>query len=241
MEEKIHPIEEIIILDEENPILANSKTKLTLEIKNDLEFYIFGCAKALTAVSSAIEKSRLSLSFLDIKHIKKITSTDHSQADHIELLVEHTIIRVQSVYDRTLIFVNKLLDLGISNESINHNLLITNEKVKKYSLDKKLKNINKACQEYKNIRNTVIHHDRYTEEALDRLGLVIKADHLSRKNNGKEFINPRVLNRHIKDYLTFKKSDLEIYINQIEQKIHDLFNSAIPVYKAYKEKIRALK
>lgn len=236
----MHEIDEKIILDKESPLFSAFKDigKIGVSIDTELSEYILACAKALTAISSCMDKARLSLSFLDINHLEFIAAEDRSRGDYIELLVENTIIRVQSIYDRTLIFTNRLLDLGISNESINHNLLVTNEKVIAHGLDSKLKAINKACKEYREIRNTVIHHDRYSEEELDRLALVMKADHLSRQDSGKPFVDAKTLKEFTDAYLTIKREDLSEYLELIEKRIHELYDSAIPIYFHYKDKMR---
>ncbi|WP_350025809.1 Cthe_2314 family HEPN domain-containing protein [Pseudomonas fulva] len=236
----MHKIDEIIILDEESPIRVGSKKikNFSIEIDSELSAYIFACSKALSAISSCLEKARLSLSFLDINHLNAIATTDRPRGDYIELLVENSIIRVQSIYDRTLIFTNRLLDLGISNESIDHTLIVTNEKVKGYKLDTKLKAISKACRDYRSIRNTVIHHDRYSEEELDRLALIMKADHLSRESSGKPFVDAETLKEFTDAYLTIKREDLSEYLDSIESRIFALYDSAIPIYIHYKEKMR---
>lgn len=236
----MHKIDEIIILDQESPLRSALKknNKIDISIETELAEYIFDCSKALSAISSCVDKAKLSISFLDINHLEVIASEDRSKGDYIELLVENIIIRVQSIYDRILIFINRLLDLGISNEYISHNLIVTNEKVKGHKLDVKLKSISKACREYRAIRNTVIHHDRYSEEELDQLALVIKADHLSRQNSGEPFIDANILKEFTNAYLTLKRKDLSDYLEIIENRINDLYDSAVPIYSHYKDKMR---
>lgn len=236
----MHAIEQTIILDDESPIFSalGEGNKLTVIIETELSGYILACSKALTAISSSLEKARLALSLLDIKHLEATTTEEQSRSNYIELLIENTIIRVQSIYDRVLIFTNRLLDLGISNESINHELLVTNEKVKIHELDAKLKAIRKACNEYRLIRNTVIHHDRYTEEELNQLTLVINADHLSRQTKGKSFVDSDTLKEITQAYLSIKREDLCAYLNDIEQRINEFYDASIPVYNHYKQKMR---
>ncbi len=154
------------------------------------------------------------------------------------MLIVNSIIRVQSIYDRVLILTNRILDLGISNEAINHNSLVTNEQVKRFGLVNKLKAINKVCNEYRLIRNTVIHHDRYTEEQLGLLQLRISTDYISKEANGKEFMPAGDLDALIDDFLVITKADLEGYITQITEKIDLLFDAILPVYKYQKNKLR---
>ena len=236
----MHQIEKSIILDEESPIRAAKTNNGTLELdlKNDLAIYILACSKSLGAVKSSMRKARLSLTLLEVGYLDSIAAKEHSKSDYIEILVENSIIRAQSIYDRTLIFTNKILDLGISNESINHNLLVTNENVKRFGLEGKLKAINKTCNDYRLIRNTVIHHDRYTEEQLDQLTLIINADQLSKEAGGKQFIDPETLNAFTQAYLNAKKEEFSKYLDDIESRLFELYDAILPVYFHYKENLR---
>jgi len=234
----MHAIEELIILDKESPLILK-RSKLTVSLENELDEYILSCSRALTSLSSSMDKARLSLSLLDIKHLESISSDEHPKSLYIELIIENSIIRVQSIYDRALILTNKLLDLGVSNDSINHNLIVTNEKVQKYGLHSKLRAIHKACNQYRLIRNTVIHHDRFTEDEFNQLSLVINADHMSRKLNRGEFIDRATLDELTQTYLDIKREDLSEYLDAIESRLGDYFDTAAPIYGIYKDKMRS--
>jgi len=237
----MHQIESAIILDEESPIFTAKPNNGSVEVDigNDLSAYILVCGKSLSAIKSSIDKARLSLTLLDSGYLNSIAAEDQSKSAYIEMLIENSIIRVQSIYDRTLIFTNRILDLGISNETINHNLLVTNEKVKKFSLESKLKAINKACNDYRLIRNTVIHHDRYTEEQLDQLTLIISTDQLSKEAGKGQFMDPEELSAITQSYLGAKKEELGTYLDGIENKLFELYDAILPVYNHQKDKLRA--
>ena len=237
----MHQIDKSIILDEESPLFTANVANENLEVAvdDDLSVYILVCSKSLSAIQSSIDKARLSLTLLDIGYLDSIAAEDYSKSAYIEMLIENSIIRVQSIYDRALIFTNRILDLGISNETINHNLLVTNENVKKFSLEGKLKAINKVCNDYRLIRNTVIHHDRYTEEQLNQLTLIISADQLSKEAGKGQFMDPDELNAITQAYLGIKKEELGKYLDGIEQKLFDLYDAILPVYNHHKDKLRA--
>lgn len=233
-------IEKEIILDKESPIFtvkADGQT-VSVDYKTYLDNYIVLCSKSLTAVTSAITKAELSLNMLNSDLLKKITEEPEFLSSNIEILIENSIIRVQSIYDRVLILVNRILDLGISNEAINHNSLVTNEHVNRSDLVSKLKAINKVCNDYRLVRNTVIHHDRYTEEQLGLLQLVINADYLSKEADGNEFMPSEVLDSLITKFLDITKSDLESYLTKIIEKVDVLFDAVLPIYDYQKNRIR---
>ncbi len=73
--------------------------------------------------------------------------------EYIEFHIENYIIRSRAVYDRVLIFTNNLCDIGMSKEYINHNAIITNQKVINYNLKPKLVSVNKVCGAYRIERN----------------------------------------------------------------------------------------
>ena len=142
----MHLFERMILLGGENHFLKKTKlvdSKLTLDLKSDFDYYHYACTKSYCSLSTALDKARMSIKLIDFKYIAIIDGEKYPAHSYVELFIENSIIRIQSIYDRVLIFVNKLLELGISNESINHNILVTNENVIKYGFDKKLKVLNK--------------------------------------------------------------------------------------------------
>ncbi|MBW3807755.1 hypothetical protein GL273_18480 [Aeromonas jandaei] len=189
----------------------------------------------MTNLENALNNARLSLSLLESDTLNAIAKDDLEKSDLIKLWIENSIIRVQSVYDRVLIFVNKVLDLGIDNKGISHESITTNDHVERFGLVSLIKAVNKSCAEYKCIRNKVIHHDRYTEEALDNLTLILDANHLSLATGKDELIAKGQLNLMVEAYLNTKQSELTDYLDGIEDKIHDLYEKIIPIYHHKKE------
>lgn len=64
--------------------------------------------------------------------------------DYIAFHIENYMIRSRAVYDRVLIFTNFLCGIGMPKERINHNAIVTNQKVIKFGLEPKLKSINRT-------------------------------------------------------------------------------------------------
>ncbi len=239
----MHDIESIIFLDKDSPLrkeYATNEGNAQVQLRNDLERYIYDSARALGKLSNGIEKARLSLSLLNLEHLNAIDSNDGEKAKYIEMIVENSIIRVQSVYDRVLIFVNAILDLGIHDECINHKLFVTNEWSKRYSLEKKIKAVNSACNDYRYIRNTVIHHDRYSEEDLDRITLFLQINHIQKQQNDKEFIDNELLKNITNDYLNTKQYELSEYLDKIENNIFKLYDELLKIYNHKKQMIKLM-
>lgn len=242
-ENTVHEIETLILLDEESPLMKreNISTKMGIAISysNDLERYILSVGKALSSLSSSVDKALLTLSLLEYRHLEQIThGNEQEKSAYIELLIENSIVRVQSIYDRAMIFTNRLLDLGMSNESIGHNVLVNNDHVKAYGLDAKLKAINKSCNEYRNVRNSVIHHDRYSDEAFDRLTMILQAENLLQKTKGTALIEPDLLNQVTANYLETKQDELVNYLSKIQDKLSELLTASVNVYVHKKDQLR---
>ncbi|MDF5237625.1 Cthe_2314 family HEPN domain-containing protein [Vibrio parahaemolyticus] len=227
-----------IVLDPENPLqtkkFSTEGGKFEFELPSYKDFYMLSSAKALSNLGSALKNARLSLALLESEALNAIAKDDLEKSDLIKLWVENSIIRVQSVYDRVLIFVNKILDLGIPNDGISHLAITTNDHVKRYELDNLIKAVNKSCKEYKYIRNTVIHHERYSEGLLDNLTLLLDANHMSLAAGKDELLPENQLNLMVNMYLSSKQSELTVYLDGIEEKIHALYDKCIPIYRHMK-------
>jgi len=177
----MHEIEKIILLDMDSPLRKITGLQSTPSIKTPYELYIWSCSKALSSLSSSIKKASLSLNLIEFTLINETAQSNEIKSSYIELVIENSIIRVQSIYDRVLILVNKILNIGLANDSVSHNAIVTNDHTKIWNIDNNLKKLNKLCGDYRLVRNTVIHHDRYSEEQLNQLTLVLEADWLSRE------------------------------------------------------------
>lgn len=204
----MHKILEEVFLDPDNPIQKGkiNPAEGSVVVSTYADIYMLNCGKALSAVDNSIISARLSLSLLSSSALNSIAESNRDKAEFIQLWVENSIIRVQSIYDRALILVNRIFDLGLADESISHNTIVCNEHVKNKGIDALLKSVNKKCNEYRYIRNSVIHHGRYSEEALDNVTLFLTTNHLSVENGGEAFLDQDVLDSIVKDYLNTKQS-----------------------------------
>ncbi|WP_457937327.1 Cthe_2314 family HEPN domain-containing protein [Aeromonas veronii] len=234
----MHKIMNEIVLDPDSPLqmrkFSTDGGKIKFELSQPKEFYMHSSAKALTNLDNSLKNARLSLKLLAPDTLNAISKDDFEKSELIKLWVENSIIRVQSVYDRVLIFVNKTLDLGIRNEGISHSSISQNEHVDRFGLDGVIKAINKSCKEYKFIRNKVVHHDRYTEEALDNLTLLLDANQMSLISGGTELLPRENLDSMVEAYLNMKQDELTAYLDGIEKEIHTLYDAIISIYKYMK-------
>ncbi|TDX26803.1 hypothetical protein DFO67_11568 [Modicisalibacter xianhensis] len=235
----MHEIKRAIILDKDSPLLREkfSTEEGAVILSNEQDEYMFSCAKALSNLEGSIQKAKRSLAFLDLDTLEAIAHNDETRADLIELWVDNSIIRTQSIYERSLILVNRVCYLGIANERISHENIVCNEHVRKFGVDGLIKSINKKCKEYRIIRNVVIHHDRYSEEELDNISLILRANQASKENGGEEIADESFIEQITRDYLSAKNVELTDYLRKIEGAIEELYDSLIPIYQRKKAEL----
>lgn len=180
-EDETLEIERAILLDSESPLNRVDLKNREVLIDNELEGYIFSCGQSLALVSSSIDKANLSIELLESSYKFLPEITKYSADEFIEFAIENYFLRSSAIYDRCLIFANRLLNLGIANESIKHELIVTNEHIKKFGLSEKLKTVSKRCTEYRVERNHIVHHGRYgSNEVFYGMSAIHKANSLQK-------------------------------------------------------------
>jgi len=233
-------IERAIILDKDNPILRIDPQTQELPIESELDEYIYGCSQGLSAISTAIEKIRIAILMLEQARDLLPKGSPFNESEHIEYAIENYFIRSSSLYDRCLIFANKLLNLGIANESIVHVLLVTNEHVKKNELSEPLKKIGKACREFSEDRNVIIHHGRYNDESFQTVSAVHKANQLSVENGSEPPFRKEVIDALTDKAISEKLIDFNEHLSKIETKVNDFYTAALPIYHEFKGRLKKL-
>ncbi|KAA0017438.1 hypothetical protein F0A16_12825 [Salinicola corii] len=228
-------IERAIILDEENPLKNIDTRSNQVPINSELDKYIYGCSQALSAISSAVDKVKISIIMLENSRDLLPKDSPYNEAEHIEYAIENYFIRSSCLYDRCLIFTVKLLDLGVANESVTHNVVVTNEHVKNNGLCKALKRISKACKEFSTERNKIIHHGSYNDESFLTVSAVHKANQLSVSNGAEPPFGQDVIDHFTNKAIEEKKVNFNAHLDKIQGEVHGFFIKALPVYISMKE------
>ena len=223
-------IEKTILFDEDSPIKKGKFKGFEMLCSNSLEHYVFMCGQSLSRVSSSIDKTRLSLAYLESSYTSPPVLEGSCPSDFIEYSIENFFIRSHGIYDRVLIFVNRLCDIGLADESISHNSIITNEHVKSYSLDATLKKLRKVCTEYRLERNTIIHHASYREETFDTFSMMHKVHSLADDAEAETLINSAVLHDVTNDYLNNYIEEFNGHLELISKALNDFYDVAEKVY-----------
>jgi len=226
----MHTIEQTIMLDKAYPIRKGNISNSAVNIENDLEMYIFCCGKALSLLTTSIDKSEQAI--LNLRFTENITdySSKYTHADHIEFAIENFFIRSHGIYDRALLFASQLLDTGIDKESINHQVIVTNVHVKKYGISDKLKKLRKICTEYRVERNQIVHHGRYAEESFDRISLIHKANDLQNTISNKVIFDSNELEQITSAFIDVQVEKFEEHLDAIKVEINEFYSLSEQVY-----------
>ena len=235
----LHNIHKAIFLDPNSPIQDIDATTGKFTLNNTLEEYIYNCSQSLGAIDRAVDKSQIAIQQVKtcISRIPK--NSDYTTADYMEYALENYIIRSRSIYDRVLIFIGSLLDIGVSNDSITHNLLITNRHVKNNNLDKLLKPIKKSCDTYQYKRNVIIHHDNLIDEEFDTVSMIINVNHLSAEDGRDEPFSKGKIKFYSKQIIDSRLKEYNANLKLITDNVLPLYESCEIIYM--KKKLQLLK
>src|SRR5690606_16623178 len=123
------------------------------------------------------------------------------------------------------------LNLGISNESIGHELIITNEHIKKYNLAEKLKSVRKKCTEYRVERNHIVHHGRYNgNENFYGMTAIHKANSLQLAMGVKSSFDQALIDEITREIIETQVSEFKSHLKSINSAVKALYEVALPVY-----------
>jgi len=200
----------------------------------EVQRYHVDCWKTCKSIFTSIKKLKIAEEC--IRQSYRYCENEHEVAEYIEFHIENYLIRSRSVYDRVLSFINYLCDIQMSKEHVNHVSIITNRKVKLSGLNNKLKEINKACEQYRVERNGVVHHDKYSDQELEWVDTARKAKYILKGNvesigiTDEQIINNTaiVISKHMQEF--------QLNTEKIRSAVNVLMDDAKKIYdhKSYK-------
>ena len=226
----MHDFEKVVLEDKANPLKKIDYEKKEIPIHNDLEEYVYICGRGVALLSASVDKAKISLEFL--KHSKNIIieNSEYTQDEYIEYAIENFLIRSHSIYDRALIFVSYLHNLGIDPEHIHHNIIVTNSHVKESGISEILKKMRRVCTEYRLERNEIIHQGRFCEEEFNQLSAIHKLNHFSAQRDEKPFLDHDILKNLTDDFVESYIEDFEDHLERIEENITKLYSRSMFIF-----------
>lgn len=225
-----HPIQELIMLDEQNPIRRISSSSREIALQSELERYIYGCAQGLSVIIASIDKAAFAIELIRQAN-SAIPDSIYTHAEQIEFAIENYFIRNGAIYDRALIFIGKLMDLGLADQAVGHELIVTNTHVIRYQLADALKSLKKISREHSVERNAIIHHRSYKDDSFNQVALIMNANSLMREA-GKEAPFPdEAVAELTQALLEDHTAEFEAHQRKVRESIVNLLDIASAVYK----------
>lgn len=214
-----HGILSLILLDNESPLLKRNLKQIEnsreLPVESEAEEYIFACGKGIIVVTTALNKAAFSIEILRTLPQSALNLPNFTLAEQIGFAIANYLIRSATVYDRAMIFVSKLLDLGIIDGSIAHELIVTNEHVVRAGLVPALKELRKACMSHREERNAIIHHRSYSEEEFDKLAMLHSAQALSLESGKTASFDAKIVEECTEGILSTRIEEFEKHLDAV--------------------------
>ena len=206
---------------------------------DEFQFYVHNVGFYLTHCLTWCKQLDASVEFLlNYDYSKKLNT---NRADHLIYNIENYFIRLNSVYDRVLQIVNAVFHLCINEESVNHNVVISNLKVAHRSkIKSEIKSVNKFLSDYAQKRNTLIHKHSWRDVKLRKIELFYVTNIEELKLTQKEKINLKSFRaRKLKEYISEKKIEFNDINIGLYNKLNSLFSSLKPEYLRQKQRIES--
>ncbi len=139
---------------------------------DEYQFYILRVGYSISHLITWLEQLEHAVHYLSNFSYSKNTKTiGINRAHHFIYNVENYLIRLQSIYDRTLQLTNNVFHLCIEESNISHSLIISNLKVSRTDIPKLLKSLRRSIDSKAQDRHAIIHKHSYQEKSLRRLEL----------------------------------------------------------------------
>lgn len=207
-----------------------------------VEFYILDIGNRWAHLLSWIEQLHHIPFYLNsFSPSKKMKAAEITRYKQILYNVENYIIRLASLYDRILLFVDSLFFIGNPQNRILHENIVNNIHVKMSSIKSNLKEINKIISKYKDERNVIIHRHSHLDKKLRHIEMfeLLLGDYIKEgdQNNHQDIISETKSLSRI--YINEKIEELNSLNKNIVNKIEELFNACILIYNEKKKELLA--
>lgn len=146
------------VLDDDYPPLDES------------QFYIVRVGYAVAHTLTWVDQLHQAVLFIgDFSYGRRLREEGVNRSHHLIFNVENYLVRLQSIYDRILQLTNSVFHLCISDELVNHSLVVSNLHVARTKVPQLLKALRKTIQGKAEDRNAIVHKHSYMEPKLRRL------------------------------------------------------------------------
>jgi hypothetical protein len=140
---------------------------------DELQFYIVRVGYAVAHTLTWVEQLHHAVLFIgNFGYGRQLRDAGVNRSHHLIFNVENYLVRLQSVYDRLLQLTNAVFHICMSDELVNHSLIVSNLHVARTKVPQLLKAVRKTIQGKAEDRNAIVHKHSYMDPKLRRLELL---------------------------------------------------------------------
>ena len=207
-----------------NPRLENRRSDLSKK-----EMFIVDTFHYVMEVLSKIETIDYEFIFLNPYPRNKLWEKMFNRIDYIEYHTECYLNNIIGIFDRYLLLINFLYDLGFQNKDVRYHLIISNEHIRKEQIKDNLENFNTALQNTRSLCNFTKHRGRLSDKNLDEMRMykfILGNNKIISKRKFELFYKVQLSHYISKQKIKIKKNN-----NNIRKFCDVLFNNLSGEYK----------
>ena len=227
-----------IILTKKSEIDPKTKKKKKTR-SSSREKFIIESFRLMHEILLKIEVLNYFPVFLNSYPKRPLWEKTFSHSDYLKYHTEIYLSNVVGILDRCLLFVNLIYNLGLKENFVKYELIISNKHIIGETVKKVLKLINEFLEKtnIKLLRNITQHRVRFSNEKLDEIStdeLILRS---APKLNPKErYVFNLVVKMNLRSYIGEKKKEAK-EINGHVVKLCDGF--FLSLFKKYEERLEA--
>ena len=139
---------------------------------NEQQFYITRVGFSLSHLLTWVEQLHHAVHFLaQFNYERRTKEAGVNRFHHLIYNVENYLVRLQSVYDRLLQLTNNVFHICMSEELVNHSLIVSNLRVSRTKVPQTLRAVRKTIEPKATARNEIVHRHSYSDPLFRRLEL----------------------------------------------------------------------
>lgn len=146
--------------------------------------------------------------------------------DHILYAIENFYLRVTSIYDRCLIAVNLMYELGLREKACRTKAVVSNSHIQGSPVADALKELEKSTSHFRENRNIVAHQASFPCLELNQLGSVFHLFDIDESSVRYWYLYKAETDK----YVSKKKAECQNSISEIERILDALFTALLPVF-----------
>lgn len=209
---------------------------------DELQFYVTRVGYSLAHTLTWVEQLHQAVHFLsDFGYSKKLRTDGIQRSHHLIYNIENYLVRLQAVYDRLLQLTNAVFHICMSDELVNHSLIVSNLRVTRTKVPRLLKATRNTIKDKFDDRNDIVHRHSYMEPELRKIELLYMHTKESWESSGNRMPYKNlcfVRSQRMKQVTTAKKTEFEFINASLTAALHPLFTELHAQHTKQKERLR---